>query len=248
MHHHSWPRRSLLLLGVCLGLLLIGMLYANSGKVPVPFTSLAHDQNLGRPYNRYIVGVPDLLVIADPSDVDQLDTYLRLGAPHDRYPLSILEALHQLDYTRDFALLALQGMSGGNSHVTIQQIIRQGGRVLVQAEFVTPRPGEGQTGNGTDAYHLVAVERAGFTGQQLHFELWDGWQKRKEVGAYLIDVLDVPAQPTPTPIVPLKGTPIPGSDYPAPTPDQRVATPAYPAPTPLAYPKPSAATSDRREM
>jgi len=86
--------------------------YANCGKSTVSFTSLAHDQNLGRPYNCYIVGVPDLLVIADPVDVDQLEAYLLLGAPHVRYPLHILESLRQLDYDREFALLILQGMTG----------------------------------------------------------------------------------------------------------------------------------------
>jgi hypothetical protein len=100
MRHCSWPRRSLLLLGVILGTLLLGAVYANWGKVLVPFTSLARDQNLRRPYNRYIIGVPDLLVIAEPIDVDQLEAYLLLDAPRDRYPLSMLEALHQLDYER----------------------------------------------------------------------------------------------------------------------------------------------------
>jgi hypothetical protein len=139
-------------------------------------------------------------------------------------------------------------MSGGNSHVTIQQIIRQGRRVLVQADFVTPRSGESQTANVTDAYHLVAVAKAGFMGQQLHFELWDGWHKRKEVRTYMGDLPNAPARPTRTPVVPLESTAIPGSNHPDPTPAQRVATPAYPAPTSAAYPKPSTATIGRREM
>jgi hypothetical protein len=227
MHHRSWLPRSLLLLGAGLVTFLVTLLYANWGKIPVPFTSLEHDQNLGRPFNRYLVGVPDLLVIAEPAEIDQLDAYLRLTAPRDRTPLGVVESLRHLDYNRDFALLILQGMSGGNSQVTVQQIIHQGGRVLVQADFVTPRPGEGQTGNVTDAYHLVVLAKAGFIGQQLHFELWDGWQKRKEVVAYVGEVPHAPARPTVTPVLPLELTP---------TPNRGVPTPPYPAPTSVAYP------------
>ena len=236
MLRRSALHRLLLLILAILAALLVLAISSNWRKIPVPFTSLAHGQNLGRPFNRYLVSSPDLLVIAEPRELDQLDAYLRLGAPPDHYPLQVLDTLRHLDYDRDFALLILQGISAGNSQVTIQQIDRQGERVIVQVAFLTPRPGEGQTGDITDAYDLVAIGKASFLGQQLHFELWDGWQKRKEVVAYVGDVPRAPARPTVTPILYI--SPTPGFARGTPTSDQHATTIAYPLGPSGAYPKP----------
>jgi hypothetical protein len=75
----------------------------------------------------------------------------------------------------------------------------------------------------TDAYHLVALAKAGFLKQQVSIELWDGWQKRKEVVAY-VDVLPHAPSPTPPPVA----SPAPRVAYPEPQALPLTAIPAYP--------------------
>ena len=53
----------------------------------------------------------------------------------------------------------------------MQQITRQDDRVTVEAEFIGPKPGEGQPMVNFDPCHLVAVSKDGAWGRQIQFEL-----------------------------------------------------------------------------
>jgi hypothetical protein len=111
---------------------------------------------------------PDLMVFTNAQEVDRLLPQL---APSPVL-MSLVDQLHQLDYDQFIAILAMQGQSGGSANITVQQIQRDGDRVIVYAQFVTPR-GNGQTGDATDAYHLVAIPKDALAGRQIQFELID---------------------------------------------------------------------------
>ena len=111
---------------------------------------------------------PDLMVLTNAQEVDSLLPQL---APSPVL-MSLVDQLQQLDYNRFIAILVMQGQSGGSSSITVQQIQRDGDRVIVYAQFVTPR-GSGQTANVTDAYHLVAIPKDDLAGRQIQFELVD---------------------------------------------------------------------------
>jgi hypothetical protein len=232
-HHHilRWLTAALLL-GLAF-LTTIGWI-----GIPIPFTSLAQATNLGRSINRYVGQSPELLVIAESEDIEQLAKFLQVEPVPQTGNPPIIAALRRLDYQHSFALLVLQGIGGGSSHVLVQRITRQWNRIIVHAKFVTPRLGEGQTANLTDAYDLVALDTAGLLGHNLHFELWDGWQKLKDVTAR---VGDLPPQSSPTPLpAPIEPTTLQPS-YANPTPAQATPSPPqpYPAPGAMLYSAPA---------
>ena len=53
----------------------------------------------------------------------------------------------------------------------VQQITRQGDRITVQAQFIGPKPGEGQPMVSPDPYNLVIVTKEDMWGRQMQFAL-----------------------------------------------------------------------------
>jgi hypothetical protein len=210
--------------------------------VPTPFEPLARATSIGRNYNRYLNRGPDIMVIAQAEDVAQLEDFLRIVPVPELGASPIIKALQGLDYQHSFALLVIQGFGGGKSHVTVQSITRQWDRVIVHAEFVTPRPGEGTTGNLTDAYDLIAIDKAGLLGRDLRFELWDGWRKLKDVVARVGEI-QPQSRPTPLPAPDSSMTIQPSYVYPTPIQPTSVPPRPYPAPEASAYPVPATPTA-----
>lgn len=60
--------------------------------------------------------------------------------------------------------------------MTVQQIVREGDRVRVEATFVSPASGDAVSATGTDPYHLIAIPKTGTWGQDVRFELVDKGQ------------------------------------------------------------------------
>jgi hypothetical protein len=147
---------------------LIVLVLNSCGAQALAFQSL--DQGLQLRTFSFQTRQPGILVLTNAQDIDRLLPQL---VPIPPTGLPLLDSLHALDYNRFFAILVLQGQSGGHSDITIEQIQYQADGVVVYASFVTPKPGEGQTGNGTDAYHVVAVSKNGMTGRSIRFELVD---------------------------------------------------------------------------
>jgi hypothetical protein len=146
---------------------LLSMLMLNGcGAQVLSFTSL--DQNIQLRNFPFQTRQSSILVFTNAQEIDNLLPQLIPPSPTG-FPL--VDQLHKLDYNHSFAILVVQGQSGGDSNVTVQKITRQDDRVVVSANFITPQSGAGQTGNITDAYHLVAVSKDGTWGRQIEFEL-----------------------------------------------------------------------------
>jgi hypothetical protein len=132
---------------------------------------------------------PQVLVITSAQD---FETALRLVAgdppslttsPHP------IEQARQLDYSRSFAILVLQGRQGTSGYsVTVDRMDRQGDRVQVLAAFVRPNDVEGPVATSailTDPYHLIAIEKMGAWQQEIRFELVEKDQAVVETTHYI---------------------------------------------------------------
>jgi hypothetical protein len=145
--------------------LLLITLLAGCGAETIAFQSLDRNDTL-RNFD-FQARHPNIIVFTQAQDIDQL-------LPQLAYPtMPLVDQLHTLDYTRYYAILLLQGQSGGNSSIIVEHVKQTEKLVAIYARFTTPRPGEGQTGNVTDAYELVAIPKNGVSGQQIQFELVD---------------------------------------------------------------------------
>lgn len=160
-------RLNILLVGLVIGLTLGGCGVQASGQ-PLTFRSLAQDSILrSDPKDETSV----IRIIASSQEIDQLIHEFGDPPPLQLAP-QLVEQLRQLDYMRYFAVLVTQGQKESlGFKVTVQQITRQDDQVTVQAEFVGPKPGEGQPAVVFDPYHLVAVSKDGSWGRQMQFEL-----------------------------------------------------------------------------
>jgi hypothetical protein len=149
---------------LCLALLAGLILCGCKGPEPqdLPFETIIQGDGFytGQGYGRE---EPNILVIAGPDEVDKpgLDV---------QFPSEVAHKLRQLDYSRSFVILVLQGRKPSSGYqVTIQQIAQHGDRVIVQAEFTEPQSKTFTRPAFTSPYHLVSVSRQGRWGQQIHF-------------------------------------------------------------------------------
>jgi len=98
----------------------------------IPFTTLAHDSNIGRETNRYSSLSPALFIIADPPDVKQLEQFLTLRVPRHDEPLPLIKQLQQIDYDRSFAVLVA---SSPAKSVTVQWVTQWLNRVIIRVDI-----------------------------------------------------------------------------------------------------------------
>jgi hypothetical protein len=109
---------------------------------------------------------PALFVIANNNEIDALVPNVLAEDP------LLVDQLRQLDYDHFFAILVLQGQKGSTGYaVNVQQIFRQGSRVMIKAEFVKPSPGAFIKPAFTSPYHLVAISKERQWGQEVKFVL-----------------------------------------------------------------------------
>lgn len=154
-----WPRIAVnLLRGV---MLLFAVVACKSQLEELPFETLAQ-----RDVINYREENPALFVITNDDEIETLVSNVLAEDP------ALVDQLRQLDYDRFFAILVLQGQKGSTGYaVTIKQIIRQGGRTMIKAEFVEPSPGAFIKPAFTSPYHLVAVSKERQWGQEVTFVL-----------------------------------------------------------------------------
>ena len=107
-------------------LLLLTLLTLNScGSQTLSFKSLVQDLQLrDLPFQ---TRQPGLIIFTNAQEIDNLLPQL-IPTPITGSPL--VDELHHLDYDHFFAVLVLQGQSGGDSSVTVQQVTRQDDRVI----------------------------------------------------------------------------------------------------------------------
>jgi hypothetical protein len=137
--------------------------------VALPFRTISQGEKL---FDGRVSDQPSLRILTAAEQVD-------LAIPQDdRVPGSrthvIADQVRRIDYERFFVIIVLQGVqSSGGYKVTIQQVQRHGDQVRVQAQFVSPSPGQGVTEGDTDPYHIVQVAKDGVWGGPIRFTLTD---------------------------------------------------------------------------
>ncbi|MGQ9482320.1 MAG: protease complex subunit PrcB family protein, partial [Chloroflexus sp.] len=146
---------------ILLGLLLLATTACQSQEQELPFESIAQ-----RDIINYREESPHLFIVANDEDIGTLSRNVLAEDP------TLAEQLSQLDYDLTFAVLVLQGQKGSTGYtVNIKQVVRQGNRVTIKAEFVEPSPGAFIKPAFTSPYHLVAVSKEGQWGQEVTFVL-----------------------------------------------------------------------------
>jgi hypothetical protein len=130
----------------------------------MPFETIAKDEGFytGRGYGGE---KPNLVVLATSNDVENPGLDIQ-------FPPEIAAQLRSSDYNRFVIVLVLQGLQGSTEHsVTVQQVRRQGNRVIINAQFVKPVPGVLVGWLVTSPFHLIAIPKQGTWGQSIRFVL-----------------------------------------------------------------------------
>jgi hypothetical protein len=155
-HYRYWLISLAILLGVILGGYFL-FLHRN-----LPYTVLES----GHIYSLYNAPEPRFLVFASSEDADTSQSGIQLQ------PI-IKEQLRALDYSRNFAVLVLNGEIGFylNDEVTIQQISRTGKAVTIRFEYPDSAMGKGKKSSTSSPYALIAVSKNGGWDETITFIL-----------------------------------------------------------------------------
>jgi hypothetical protein len=134
------------------------------------FTTIAQNNSLNYEGVR-----PRIMVIATAQEVEGVANSLFVNRTAETADL------RQLDYDRAFAVLVFEGWQNSGNKTTIQRMIRDGDRVMVEAAFVDPPPESGQQGDLFQPYHLVAIPKTEAWNQLITFELINNGEKIAEI-------------------------------------------------------------------
>ena len=108
---------------------------------------------------------PGIMVFTKPEDAGNL----QLNTPDD---IEAKVKLEELDYSRYFALLVLEGEKPDTgSSVKITSIMRSGNVVTVYADFLELPENMERAATATYPYHLVAIEKPGEWAETVTFNL-----------------------------------------------------------------------------
>jgi hypothetical protein len=108
---------------------------------------------------------PDLRIFARPQDFEEQGEFSSVK--------EVADSLRDFDYEHSFAILVLEGEDAVRTdQVTVTEILRQGDRVIIRAEFPGPYKENEEVGTlVTLPYHLVAVRKDGDWGREMTFVL-----------------------------------------------------------------------------
>jgi hypothetical protein len=161
-------RINLVLQGLLI-VLMLGSCGVTGGGEVLSFQTIVQDNNLNDDERE----TPQLYILASTQEVDDfVQDVVKIDpqAPDQRQRL--VDKLRQLDYNRSFAILVTQGQKGPRGfQIAVQQVTQQDDRITVQAQFIGPKPGEGQPMVVPDPYTLVAVAKESAWGRQIQFAL-----------------------------------------------------------------------------
>ena len=106
---------------------------------------------------------PTFHVLTSAEQVDQL---ARLVTAEAQMHLSAL------DYDEVVVVVVFQGWKPTNGYgVEVEQVVRRGNRVVVEAQFTERNPEMAAADEETSPYHVVAVSKAGEWGEDVRFLL-----------------------------------------------------------------------------
>lgn len=163
----------------------------------VPFETLEHAAYSGTIGESWDVDAPGLAIIADSSDVEQIDAFVSPDAEMK---------LRALDYDTRFALAAFMGFQGCyESDFKIERVLLRKNELELYAsrpvsEFCRPM--------ASSPYHIIALSRSGIWQEATHFTLYLNGEHAVS-GSYPPVVSQATPAPTPTQEPTLAQTPRP---------------------------------------
>jgi PrcB C-terminal len=130
----------------------------------VPFETLDWN-NFSTGYIVYDSDEPGMMVFRKPEDVGKL----QLNTPDD---IEAQRKLEELDYSKYFALLVLEGAKPSTGYsVKITSIMRSGNVLTVYADFLEFPENMERAAVVTYPYYLVAIEKTGEWAETVTFNL-----------------------------------------------------------------------------
>lgn len=163
------PVRLLSLFLLFIGVISYAVWIGRLGGHKLSFETLDQDPNTP---GSTLASAPQILVIANPHDVEAIASILGIDLQDSSYQ-SFINTLHGIDYEQFVVVLAAQEQSGPYSGITVQHVAYLANQVTVQAQLFR------YSGDGpavvTDPYHLIAVRKDGLHGPNIHFKLTNGW-------------------------------------------------------------------------
>lgn len=154
------------------------------GGQSLPFQTIAQGEQLrSAAFEPQEYGKPEILVIAEPKDIDAFIQFIRMpdnppGGAADPQ-VRLVNQIRQIDYDANLLIIVLQGIQGmGGFKTDIQKIVRKEDEMQVDAEFIRPRGGPTIM---TDPYSVVSVAKNNLRGKTIRFVLWSNGKKVSEI-------------------------------------------------------------------
>jgi hypothetical protein len=149
--------------------LMVGGCGIGESGQPLTFTTIAQDSVMGSYRD---VAAPEIFVIATAQEAQDIAREVLEADPQFQDQRQrMAEQLTQTDFERSFAILVTPGTAIPSVHsITVQQIVRQGDEVSVQAQSESWKPGESRPAVATDPVHIVAVVKTDTWNRQIQFK------------------------------------------------------------------------------
>ncbi len=129
----------------------------------VEFTTIADG-----PFSYYDQLPPALIVITNPAEIETEVKKILLDNK------GVLDKLNNLNYEDVFAILVLQGQKQiTNYSVNVRQVTRSDNNLIVEADFITPKPGEVFGNAFTSPFSLITIKKSGQWSENITFMLQD---------------------------------------------------------------------------
>jgi hypothetical protein len=144
---------------IAVAVLLLGLTACNPRDTELSFETIELESNPEHA-KQWTDREPKLLIIASTQDIEAARPFVTDEA---------LTALQKMDFTTQFAVLALRGLQGSSfSGFKIEQIIRRGNEIALYAQA-------GAEGSATvvrSPYHLIKVNKEGHWDSDFTFNLY----------------------------------------------------------------------------
>jgi hypothetical protein len=144
------------------------------GGQSLPFQTIAQGEQLrSAAFEPQEYGKPEILVIAEPKDIDALIQFMRMpdnppGGAADPQ-VRLINQIRQVNYDANLLIVVLHGVQGmGGFRIDIQKIVRKEDEVHVDAKSIRPRGGPAVI---TDPYSIESLAKNDLRGKTIRFIL-----------------------------------------------------------------------------
>lgn len=145
---------------------LFGCKRYTSSYLNLRFTVL--DQGLGFSSGQdYAHKDPALIILYDPQQAEAPGSDVH-------FPAQLAETLRGVDYKQDFVVAVFRGLvtvSSPKYTVDVQKVTREGNKVVIKAQFGTPKAGDFTQPIFASPYQIIRVTKKGTWAQEIRFVL-----------------------------------------------------------------------------